>query len=46
VLAAAGLTHDPNNPNSKVVVKGEDGQLTLPAFHTITEWKAAIEGGL
>lgn len=44
ILAAAGLTSDPNNPNSKLVAKGEDGGLSLPAFHTITEWKAAIDG--
>jgi diguanylate cyclase (GGDEF)-like protein len=45
VLAAAGLSQDPNNPANKVVAKAADGQLTLPAFHTITEWKAAIDGG-
>ncbi len=44
ILAAAGLTGDPNNPNSTLVAKTEGGALTLPAFHTITEWKAAIEG--
>jgi len=44
LLAAAGLAHDPNNPNSKMVAKNADGVLTLPAFHTLTEWKAAIEG--
>jgi diguanylate cyclase (GGDEF)-like protein len=44
ILAAAGLSHDPNNPNSNLVAKTQDGQLTLPAFHTLTEWKAAIEG--
>jgi diguanylate cyclase (GGDEF)-like protein/PAS domain S-box-containing protein len=45
ILAAAGLTGDPNNPNSTLVAKTEGGQLTLPAFHTLTDWKAAIEGG-
>ncbi|MCW3847730.1 EAL domain-containing protein [Sphingomonas sp. LB-2] len=44
ILAAAGLTSDPSNPNSTLVAKTEEGGLTLPAFHTITEWKAAIEG--
>jgi diguanylate cyclase (GGDEF)-like protein len=44
ILAAAGLKGDPNNPNSTLVAKSEDGALTLPAFHTLTEWKAAIEG--
>jgi diguanylate cyclase (GGDEF)-like protein len=44
LLTAAGLSHDPGNPNSNLVAKTVDGQLTLPAFHTITEWKAAIEG--
>jgi hypothetical protein len=45
VLAAAGLTYDPSNPKNNLVAKTGDGQLSLPAFHTITEWKAAIEGG-
>ncbi|MEZ0244565.1 MAG: putative bifunctional diguanylate cyclase/phosphodiesterase [Sphingomonas sp.] len=44
LLAAAGIKSDPNNPNSTLVAKTEDGGLTLPAFHTLTEWKAAIEG--
>ncbi|MDF7774448.1 EAL domain-containing protein [Sphingomonas sp. AOB5] len=44
LLAAAGLTGDPTNPNSNLVAKNGDGQLTLPAFHTLTEWKAAIDG--
>jgi len=44
ILAAAGLNSDPNNANATLVAKTEGGGLTLPAFHTITEWKAAIEG--
>jgi len=44
ILAAAGLASDPNNPNSNLVAKTVDGVLSLPAFHTLTEWKAAIEG--
>ncbi|MEI9851742.1 MAG: EAL domain-containing protein [Sphingomonas sp.] len=44
ILAAAGLSPDPSNPNSSLVAKTEDGMLTLPAFHTLTEWKAAIDG--
>jgi len=43
MLASAGLSRDLSAPN-KLVMKDGDGQLSLPSFHTLTEWKAAIDG--
>ncbi|MBC9032736.1 EAL domain-containing protein [Sphingomonas sp. JC676] len=44
MLASEGLSAELFAPNNNLVVKTLDGQLSLPAFHTLTEWKAAIDG--
>lgn len=46
VLAAAGITQEAMKPGNEVLICAEEGQLSLPAFHTVesrkqTETKAA-----
>jgi hypothetical protein len=44
VLTEAGITGEALKQGGNLVAKGADGHLSLPAFHTVTEWKGPLEG--